>query len=150
MANSYTSMNIHFVFSTKQRENLIDSKMMSKLFAYMGGIANELRMVPLAIGGTSNHVHLLLSMPPVLSPSKGIQVIKTNSSRWIHQEYPKKSGFMWQIGYSGFSVSPRQIQNVRNYINRQEEHHRVRTFEAEYLNFLKESGIDFDEKYVWG
>jgi putative transposase len=150
MANSYTSVNIHFVFSTKNRDNLIDKRMKSRLYEYLGGIAKEIKMVPLAIGGTNNHVHVLVSMPPVISPSKGIQLLKTNSSRWIHEEFPNKSGFSWQVGYSGFSVSPRQIQNVKNYINSQEEHHRLKTFEEEYVGFLKDSGIEYDEKYVWG
>jgi len=150
MANSFTAMYIHFVFSTKNREDIIDSTIKSRFHDYLGGIARESKMVPLAIGGTSDHVHILVSVPPVLSPSKSIQLLKTNSSRWIHEEFPRKSGFAWQIGYSGFSVSPKQIQNVRNYINRQEEHHRIRNFEQEYLSFLRESGIEFDEKYVWG
>jgi putative transposase len=150
MANTYTSMNIHFVFSTKNRENLINNKIRTRLFAYLGGIAREIKALPLAIGGTGNHVHLLISMSPVISASKCIQTIKANSSKWIHEEFPKNKGFAWQAGYSGFSVSPRQIQNVRNYIENQEEHHRIKTFEEEYLHFLKESGIEYDEKYIWG
>jgi REP element-mobilizing transposase RayT len=150
MANSYTSTYIHYVFSTKNRENLIDKELKTRLHDYLGGIAREVKMKPLAIGGTSNHVHILVSMPPVMSLSKGIQLLKTNSSRWIHEEFPGKSYFSWQVGYSGFSVSPKQIQNVCNYINGQEEHHRIRTFEEEYLSFLRESGIEFDENYVLG
>jgi len=150
MANSFTSLNIHFVFSTKNRENLIDDKMKSRLYAYLGGIAEQNKMIPLAIGGTKNHLHLLISMPAVISPSKGIQLLKTNSSRWINEEFPIKPGFSWQVGYSGFSVSPRHIHNVKNYINRQEEHHRIRTFEEEYIIFLKDSGIEYDEKFVLG
>ena len=150
MANSYTSMNIHFVFSTKNRVSLIDNKLKTRLHYYLGGIAREIKMVPLAVGGTSNHVHILVSVPPVLSPAKGIQLLKTNSSRWIHEEFPGMAGFSWQVGYSAFSVSPRLIGNVRSYIHRQEEHHRIRTFEEEYVGFLKESGIEYDEKYVWG
>jgi REP element-mobilizing transposase RayT len=150
MAHSYTSVNIHFVFSTKNRENLIDSSIRLRLHAYLGGIAKETKMVPLAIGGTDNHIHILVSMSPVLSPSKAIQILKTNSSRWIHEEFPKKSRFSWQVGYSGFSVSPRQLNNVKSYIHRQEEHHRLKSFEEEYVGFLRESGIEFDDKYVWG
>jgi putative transposase len=150
MANSYTSINIHFVFSTKNREHVIDSELKTRLHEYLGGIARELKMVPLAIGGTSNHVHILVLLPPVLSPAKGIQLLKTNSSRWVHEEFPGKKGFGWQVGYSAFSVGPGHIEKVRNYINGQEEHHRVRTFEEEYISFLKESGIEFDEKYLWG
>lgn len=150
MAHTFTCLNIHFVFSTKDRENLIEKEMLSRLHAYLGGIAKEMKLVPLAIGGTSNHVHLLLSITPVISPSKCMQTLKTNSSKWIHEEFPSRSGFAWQAGYSGFSVSPGNIQKVRKYIENQEEHHRVKTFEEEYLMFIKESGIEFEEKYIWG
>jgi REP element-mobilizing transposase RayT len=150
MANTYTSLNIHFVLSTKNRENLIDMKIRSQLHAYLGGIANEIKLVPLAIGGTGNHVHLLISMSPVISVSKCLQLLKANSSKWIHEKFPSKKGFAWQTGYSGFSVSPKYIQNVKNYINNQEEHHKTKSFEEEYIGFLKESGIDYDERYLWG
>jgi putative transposase len=150
MANSYTSTYIHYVFSTKNRELTIDNELKTRLHAYLGGIAKEVKMNPIAIGGTANHVHVLVFMPSVMSLSKGIQLLKANSSRWVHEEFPRKSYFSWQVGYSGFSVSPKQIQNVSNYINNQEEHHRIRTFEEEYLSFLRDSGIEFDEKYVWG
>ncbi|MCK9398700.1 MAG: IS200/IS605 family transposase [Bacteroidales bacterium] len=150
MANSFTSINIHFVFSTKNRKNLIDDKMQSRLWEYIGGIAKQHNMVALAIGGTNNHVHMLVSMPAALSPAKSIQLIKSNSSKWVNEEFPNKNGFSWQVGYSGFSVSPRQIQNVINYITGQEEHHRIRSFEEEYISFLKDSVIEYDERYVWG
>lgn len=150
MANSYTSMNIHFVFSTKNRKNLIDNNMQSRLWAYMGGIAKDYKMVALAVGGTENHVHILITIPAAISPAKCIQLIKSNSSKWVNEEFHNKGGFSWQVGYSGFSVSPRQIQNVKNYINGQEEHHRIRSFEEEYIVFLKDSGIEYDERYVWG
>ena len=150
MANSFTSLNLHFVFSTKNRENLIDDNMKSRLYSYLGGITREIKMMPLAIGGTSNHVHMLISMSPVMSPSKAIQLIKAGSSRWIHDEFPMKSGFSWQVGYSAFSVGPRHIMKVKNYILNQEEHHRIRSFEEEYFSFLKESGIEFEERFVLG
>ena len=150
MATTFTSIYIHYVFSTKNRENLIDNKMKSHLWAYMGGIARQNKMVALAVGGTGNHIHMLLSIPAAISPSKAIQLVKANSSKWINEENPKKSGFSWQVGYSGFSVSPRQIQHVINYIQGQEEHHRIKTFEEEYVGFLKDSGIEYDERYLWG
>ena len=150
MANSFTSINIHFVFSTKNRKCLIDDKIKSRLWGYMGGIAKDNKMTALAIGGTNNHVHMLLSMPAVLSPAKSIQLIKSNSSKWVNEEFRHKTGFSWQVGYSGFSVGPKQIKNVINYINRQEEHHRIKSFEEEYISFLEESGIEYEEQYVWG
>jgi putative transposase len=150
MANSFLSMHIHFVFSTKKREKLIDNKLRARLWAYIGGIARQHNMVALAVGGTDNHVHMLISIPATVCPAKVVQLIKANSSKWVNEEFPAKNGFSWQVGYSGFSVSPRQINNVKNYIIGQEEHHRIRSFEEEYLGFLKESGIEYDERYIWG
>lgn len=150
MANSFTSLNIHFVFSTKNRKCLIDDQMKSRLWEYMGGIAKQYNMVALAVGGTNNHVHMLVSMPAVLSPSKSIQLIKSNSSKWVNEEFRNSTGFSWQVGYSGFSVSPTQIQKVMNYINGQEEHHRTKSFEEEYIGFLMDCGIEYNERYVWG
>jgi putative transposase len=138
------------VFSTKKRLKLIDKSMRPRLWAYMGGIAKQNKMVALAVGGTDNHAHLLISVPATISPAKAIQLIKAGSSKWIHDELPHKSGFSWQVGYSAFSVSPKRIQYVINYIHNQEEHHRIKTFEEEYLAFLESSGIAFDDKYIWG
>ena len=150
MASTLTSMYIHFVFSTKNRENLIDNNLKSNLWAYMGGIARQNNMVAIAVGGTGNHVHMLISIPASISPSKAIQLVKANSSKWINEGNHKKFRFSWQVGYGGFTVSPRQIGNVKTYILRQEEHHRIKTFEEEYIGFLKDSGIEYDERYLWG
>ncbi len=150
MASTFTSMHIHFVFSTKNRENVIDDLLKARLWAYLGGIARQNKMTALAVGGTGNHVHMLISIPAAISPSKAMQLVKANSSKWINEEFPDKSKFAWQEGYSGFSVSPNQIQRVINYIFGQEEHHRIKSFEEEYLGFLKDSGIEFDERYLWG
>lgn len=148
MANTYTCLNIHCVFSTKNREKLIDSKIMGRLWAYMGGIARQNKVVAHAIGGTEDHVHLLISMPPTLSTSKALQLIKGGSSKWLNEEFSGKPHFAWQAGYAVFSVSPSRIQNTCDYINRQAEHHKKISFEEEYLSFLKNSGIIYDEKYV--
>ena len=149
MASTFSIINIHFVFSTKRRRKLIDKNLRPRLWAYMGGIARQNKMVALAVGGTDNHSHLLISIPAAYSPSKAIQLIKAGSSKWIHDQFPHLKGFSWQTGYSAFSVSPRRIQSVINYINSQEEHHKVRTFEEEYLAFLKSNGLEFNDKNVW-
>jgi putative transposase len=150
MTSTLTTVNIHYVFSTKNRQKLIDESIRSRLWAYMGGIARQNKMIAQAIGGTEDHVHLLITLPAVMSTSKGIQLIKAGSSKWIHEELPELSGFSWQTGYGAFSVSITKVPLIINYINRQEEHHRKKTFEEEYLFFLKESGMEYDERYVLG
>ncbi|NTV82911.1 MAG: IS200/IS605 family transposase [Bacteroidales bacterium] len=148
MATTFISVYIHFVFSTKKRQKIIEKKMRSMLWAYMGGIAKQNKMVALAVGGTDNHAHLLVSIPGAYSPAKAVQLIKAGSSKWVHEEFPSMKGFSWQVGYSGFSVSPKRVQSVIDYINNQEEHHKARSFEQEYIAFLKSYGLEFDEKFV--
>jgi REP element-mobilizing transposase RayT len=150
MANTLTFMNIHFVFSTKNRQPQIDNSIKNRLWSYMGGIARQNKIIPQAIGGTNNHIHLLLSIPPSISPAKAIQLIKSGSSKWIHDEFPDKKTFSWQTGYAAFSVSIGKLSHTINYIHKQEEHHRHKTFEEEYLEFLEANGIEYDEKHVWG
>ena len=149
MANTYASIAIHCVFSTKNREPIISSDMQERLWAFMGGIARENGMKAMAIGGTSDHVHLLLSLPPTLAVSKAVQAIKGGSSAWIHHTFLGKSGFAWQEGYGAFSVSKSHIEETIAYIKNQAEHHRVKSFQEEYLAFLKKHEVPYDERYLW-
>ena len=149
MSHTYTSINIHYVFSTKNREKLILPAIEERLWAYMGGIAKENLIVPLAIGGTNDHVHLLLRVPTTLSIAKTIQLIKGGSSNWVHSAFPQLKEFSWQKGYGAFSVSISQLSRTINYIRNQKEHHRKRTFKEEYRALLKKNGIEYDERYIW-
>jgi REP element-mobilizing transposase RayT len=150
MAKTLCFLNIHFVFSTKNRQETIDESIKNRLWAYMGGVAKQNNMIPQAVGGTSNHVHLLLSLPPTISVAKAMQLIKTNSSKWLNEEYPYKKKFAWQSGYGAFSVGMGRLTQTIEYIDRQEEHHQKKTFEEEYIGFLKINGIEYDKDHVWG
>ncbi len=149
MANTYTSLHYHIVFSTKHREHWIRQEFEERIWAYLAGIAKSNRMHPIQIGGVENHVHCLLSAPAVLAPAKIVQLIKGGSSRWIQETFPQLRGFGWQDGYGAFTVSKSNVLNVAEYIRNQREHHRVKSFQEEYLSFLKRHGIEFDERYVW-
>ena len=150
MASTLTSIRIHFVFSTMNRKKLIDSEIRPQLWAYMGGIARQNNMVAYAIGGTEDHVHVLLSIPPSISPAKAIQMIKGGSSKWMNDAYPRKDRFSWQQGYAAFSLSPSRMRQTIEYIQNQEEHHKKATFKEEYLNFLKGHSVEYDERYLLG
>jgi len=89
-------------------------------------------------------------LPATLSISKAVQLIKVGSSKWIHEEFPGKSFFSWQTGYGAFSVSIGKLPQIKEYIFRQEEHHRLKRFEEEYIDFLTMSGIEYDERYLYG
>ena len=150
MANTFTSLHYHMVFSTKNRERWITSDVEERIWSYLGGIAKENKVHPIQIGGIEDHVHLLLGAPASLAPSKIAQLIKGGSSAWIHETFPNMKGFAWQDGYGVFSVSKSNIPGVVDYIRGQREHHRTRTFQEEYIAFLKRHEIQYDERYVWG
>ncbi len=82
--------------------------------------------------------------------SKAVQLVKGGSSKWIHETYGSLRRFAWQEGYGAFSIGAAEVEAVSAYIVSQEEHHRVRTFQEEYLAFLKEYNVEYDERYVWG
>jgi REP element-mobilizing transposase RayT len=149
MPHSYLSNLVHYIFSTKERFPFIDQGLESRLWPYMGGIARENGMKALAVGGTTDHVHTLLSLPATLSVAKAIQLIKGGSSKWVHDELPRYRKFAWQDGYGAFSVGASQVKSVITYIDGQREHHRKKTFEEEFLEFLDRYGVAYDRRYVF-
>lgn len=149
MANTYTSIHVHYVFSTKGRTRVLNEEVRERLWAYLGGIARENGMVAKAVGGMDDHAHLLVTLPTTVSIAKGIQLIKGGSSKWLHETFPPLRGFAWQEGYGAFSVSVSNIPETVAYIAGQEEHHRKRSFQEEYLAFLKRHDVPYDERYVW-
>jgi REP element-mobilizing transposase RayT len=149
MGHTYSRLLTHVVFSTKNRVPSIDKPTGPRLFAYMGGIVRELSGTALIVNGLSDHVHLLVCLPPTLAISDFNRVLKTNSSKWFHDEFPVNRDFGWQTGYGAFSVSESNIPTVQKYIANQEEHHQSMTFQEEFLALLKRHGIEYDERYVW-
>jgi putative transposase len=146
---SYVSSYHHCVFSTKERRPLITSALRERLWSFLGGIARQNKMKALEIGGVADHVHILLSLPPTLSISKTMQLIKGGSSKWVHETFPEHRLFEWQEGYGSFSVSVSQLDKIIHYIKNQEEHHRKVTFQEEFLALLKKHRVEFDERYLW-
>jgi putative transposase len=149
MPHSYVTSLMHCTFSTKERAPLIKPELELRLWPYIGGIARENRIKALAIGGTTDHVHMLLSLPATMSFAKAIQLIKGGSSKWIHDTFVKYKKFAWQEGYGAFSVSVSQVDRTIDYINNQKDHHRKRTFEEEFIELLDKHGINYDRRYVF-
>lgn len=149
MANTYTSLHYHIVFSTKRRQRLIAPAMEERIWSYLGGIAHNNDMKSLCIGGVEDHIHLLLGLSATLAVSKAVQLIKGGSSKWIHDTVPELRGFSWQDGYGAFTVGKSQIPDTVAYIQGQRDQHRTRTFQEEYLAFLRKHEIEFDERYVF-
>lgn len=144
MSHTYANNFIHCVFSTKDRRPLISAERTEDLYAYLGGISRGKGFPLTATGGTANHVHLLFTLPADFTLAHAVQKLKGNSSRWMGP------GFSWQEGYGAFSVSASQVEVVREYIRNQEEHHRKRNFEEEFTSLLRNCGIAYDERYVFG
>ena len=144
MAHTYATNFIHCIFSTKERRPLIPPDRMSGLSAYFSGIAQGEVFSLIAAGGTANHVHLLITLPPKIPLATVVQKLKGSSSHWMGPE------FSWQEGYGAFSVSPSQAPAIKKYIGNQEQHHRNRSFETEFTTLLRKCGIEFDERYVLG
>src|SRR5512143_3761139 len=140
MSHSYCTNLVHCVFSTKDRAHSIPAETQEQLWAYLEGIANHHHMPLLAVGGFSNHVHLLVSIPQTATVASALNRFKANSSRWM-REHGKN--FEWQKGYGAFSVSPSQVPIVKEYIRTQAEHHAKHTFEEEFISLLQKCGVDY-------
>ena len=143
--HSFSSSLHHCVFATKGREPSLTPEIRERLWPYLGGIARENGMKALAIGGVADHVHLLLSLPATISVSKAMQLIKGNSSKWIHETFPAVRPFSWQEGYGAFSIGISGVDETCAYIRSQEEHHRTRTYREEVITFLHRHGLHFDD-----
>jgi putative transposase len=149
MAHSLTKLLFHVVFSTSDRRPLIEGDLKARLFPYLGGIFRELGGGLLGAGGTPDHVHLLIWLPATVSVAEALRVVKTNSSKWVHQQWPAHRKFGWQTGYGAFSVSKSNAASVLKYIARQEEHHKKVSFQEEFLQLLQKHEIPYDERYLW-
>jgi putative transposase len=150
MANTFTQIYIHYIFSTKKRKPLIQPHMEKRLFAYIGGTAREYGYTVIANGGMPDHIHTLAGIPASMNISKVVQILKSTSSKWMNDTFYPNRDFRWQSGYGGFSIGQSNLQDAVRYLNNQKHHHQTISFQEEYLRFLKKYGIDYAEKYVWG
>jgi putative transposase len=149
MPQSLSSILIHLIFSTKNREPFITPAIETELHPYMAKIFREMKSPSLAIDGTSDHVHVLFSLARVIKVADLLQEVKSGTSKWIKTKGPEFRNFHWQSGYGAFSIGRSQVEDVKRYIHGQKEHHRRVTFQEEYRKFLEVYRIDYDERYVW-
>lgn len=149
MGHTYTSLNYHLVFSTKDRQPFITKDAQPRLYGYIGGIVRDLKGEVLAIGGVADHVHILCRLGTTVSLADALRQIKGSSSKWANEELGLEGRFAWQTGYAAFTVSQSKVANVERYIAEQEEHHRVRGFKEELLDFLQRHGVVYEEQYLW-
>ncbi|MBN1908764.1 MAG: IS200/IS605 family transposase [Pirellulales bacterium] len=147
MASTYLSLHYHVVFGTKNRKPSIDAEWRSRLHEYLGGTISGLDGFPQGIGGTADHVHLLLGLKATHCVADVLRELKKASSVWIHETIHEPS-FAWQEGYAAFTVNATARESVQRYIGRQEEHHRERSFREELVELLGRAGVQYDVKYL--
>ncbi len=150
MANTFSHLFYHFVFSTKHRKNFIHQDIENRVWAYLGGIARKHKLTAIQIGGIENHIHALIMAPPVIAPSKIAQCLKGESSKWIHEEFTNLRMFAWQDGFGVFTVNKSSAPKVIQYIKTQRQHHLKQSFEDEYIELLELHEIDYDKNYLFG
>jgi REP element-mobilizing transposase RayT len=149
MAQSLARILIHLIFSTKNRTPILSPEICAELYPYMHKVLTEHDSPPLQIGGVRDHVHILLALSRTNTMAKAVEVLKVHSTKWLKTKGQAFNGFHWQGGYGAFSVSQSNVSAVIEYIQRQEEHHRVMTFQEEYRRFLELYQVPYDERYVW-
>lgn len=140
---------LHITFSTKYREPLIDEAIEEELFKYIGGICKNLECNPIKVGGYRDHIHILCILSRKIALMKLLEEVKSHSSKWIKTKGDQYKNFYWQRGYGSFSVNPAEIDVVIRYIENQAEHHKKKTFQEEYVAFLKKYNAEYDERYLW-
>ncbi|MCM8538353.1 MAG: IS200/IS605 family transposase [Lentisphaeraceae bacterium] len=149
MAGTFTQLYYHIVFSTKERQDSISPTIETDLYKYIAGIIKNEECFLHAIGGTSNHIHILCSSPPKIALADLLKKIKGGSSTWLNKKFPAQNSFKWQAGYGAFSVSQSQVNIVKEYIKTQKEHHQKIDFKNELVSLLNKHKIQFNENYLW-
>ena len=149
MANTFTSLHYHIVFSTKNREPWITQEVEKRVWEYLGGIAREKNMVALQVGGIEDRIHMLVGAPATMAPATAARLIKGGSSSWLKDAFPDLKRPGWQDGYGAFTVSKSKIPEIIEYIKGQRNHHQSSTFKQEYLGLLKAHEIEYDLRYVF-
>ena len=149
MAGKFLCVNLHMIWSTKNRRRLIDPQWAGRLYAFMGSIARAKNAKLIEVNSEPDHVHLYVSMPSTIKIADMINAFKANSTRWVHQNFPERRLFSWQEGYAAFSVSRSEERAVIEYIRNQHAHHREQDFQQEFLELIRCHGIEFDMRYVF-
>jgi len=147
MPSTHTSLHYHLIFATQNREPCLSATWRGQLHDYLGGTVRGLGAHPEGVGGVADHVHLLVSFKPTHCLADFMRELKKNSSQWVSQTF-RMPHFHWQEGYAAFTVSASAREAVRAYIAGQEEHHRKKTFREELIEFLRKSGVEYDERYL--
>ncbi len=149
MPQSLSNILVHIVFSTKLSKPFIAQAIKKELYSYMASILKDCYCSPIIIGGVEDHVHVLCKLSKTRSISSVIEDVKKKSSKWIKNKGIEYKDFYWQNGYGAFSIGKSQVNTLKEYIQKQEDHHRNKSFKEEFLEILNRYGIEYDEHYLW-
>ena len=149
MAQSLSRINVHLIFSTKNREPILGDDVREDLHSYMATVLQNLESPCVLINSVADHVHVLFELSRKLALSRAVEDIKKASSKWIKTQGTVPGRFSWQAGYGAFAVSESNVGEVRRYIEGQKEHHRKVSFQEEFLAFLKRHNVPYNEKFIW-
>jgi len=150
MPQSLSAIYVHLVFSTKgRRAYLKDESMRETLHAYLGSICKQLECPPMRVGGVEDHVHVLARLGRTVTQAEWVKELKRVSNTWLKEQGSDYRDFQWQAGYAAFSVSQSNVEQVVDYIARQQEHYYKMSFQDELRSLLHKHQLEFDEKYVW-
>jgi putative transposase len=146
---TFTQIYVQLVFAVKNRETALRKEIRPHVFAYMSGILTNQKHKSIIINGLSNHVHILFGLNPSISVSDTVHEVKRSSTLFINTERLCDGRFSWQEGYGAFSYSRSQISDIYNYIKNQEETHKIKTFQKEYVQYLNKREMEFDEQFLY-
>ena len=150
MPQSLSKIYIHLIFSTKDRYPFLeDEEIRNQLHASLATVLSNLKCPTILINSMPDHIHLLFRLHRTITVAKTVEDIKKGSSKWLKSKSPGLAKFAWQTGYGAFSVSESNAPSVANYIRNQTEHHRTKSFQEEYREFLSKHQIEYDEQYLW-
>jgi REP element-mobilizing transposase RayT len=119
-----------------------------RLYDYLGGTIRNFGGISLELNGTADHVHVLTKLRPDCALSAVLRDLRSHATGWMHDVFPSLRHFSWQRGYGAFTVSQSHVNMVRQYIARQKEHHQKISFRDEFIQFLVENGIEYDERFI--
>ena len=149
MPQSLTKLYAHLVFSTKNRHPFLDKEIQCRVHGYLATVIRSVDSPYVVVGGVADHVHILFDMGKMHAPVVFVEQVKRESSKFVKTLGPRYSDFYWQRGYGMFSVSPTHFADAEKYVRNQEEHHRKKTFQEEFREFLERYGFEYNEQYVW-
>lgn len=149
MPQSLTKLFAHLVFSTKNRQPFLNDEVRPRVHGYLATVVRNLDSPYVFVGGVADHVHVLFDMGKLHAPVEFVEQVKRESSKFVKTLGPSYQNFYWQRGYGMFSVGPADLASAEQYVRDQEEHHKSKTFQEEFREFLNQYEIDYDEQYVW-